>query len=351
MLQRAGNDAGIYHQTGSVNNSNTVLGNNTSPSSLQFQERTLTLLHFFYIVRLAQQGFFTLISQSYPNVEPNALIHLCDKLVGGSLFAVKDPVEDIRTNKQNEVFTLLQKLHEGVDEPIDDQFTTTFENVHHLITHFIHSTMPTLPSSSQSQQQVPDNNDHHNGNEQQQLPPPIWLVVPFTGMINNGSNLSNLTSSLSSATPPSWQHSKSKSKPLPPSFSEEPKNKHLKSYSIEVSPNNSASSSKWSNQYKQSSSSDHTSKSSTPLPTTPDITHENSPPTITSTTDNLVKVEDKDKEVEKNKPLSSTASSKELSEPIVTAEDGDLTIKGNDNNNINKKDEILIMKLLIKQKH
>lgn len=156
MLQRAGNDAGIYHQTtGSLRNNLPTTTNTDDSSSTRFQEETLTLLHFFYIVRLAQQGFFTLISQSYPNVEPDALIYLCDKLVGGSLFAVKDPVDDIRSSKKSEVFTLLQKLHDGVDEPIDSQFTTTFESVQHLISHFIHSTMT-------SQQQKKSDDDQHN---------------------------------------------------------------------------------------------------------------------------------------------------------------------------------------------
>ncbi|ORX47154.1 hypothetical protein DM01DRAFT_1339174 [Hesseltinella vesiculosa] len=106
----------------------------------RFEDETLTLLHFFYIVRLAQQGFFSLIASSYPNVEPKALVHLCDKLVGGSLFVVKDPLAQVRKNKRSQVLELLHKLHDGAPVPIDTGFSTTFENVRHLITHFLETT-------------------------------------------------------------------------------------------------------------------------------------------------------------------------------------------------------------------
>ncbi|CAO3638266.1 unnamed protein product [Cunninghamella blakesleeana] len=288
MLQRAGNDAGTYQQTtgNQKNNSPT-----TDDAPNQFQEETLTLLHFFYIVRLAQQGFFTLISQSYPNVEPNALIYLCDKLVGGSLFAVKDPIDDIRTNKRSEVFSLLQKLHDGKDEPIDDQFTTTFKSIHHLISHFIHSTMTSQQPSSSSSSSINKNNEENKKdnmvNGQQQSP--VWLVVPFTGMINNTANISNLPGLPSS----SWQQSNfkpklSSSSPSPHLSKESmTNNQPVKSYSIEVSSNinNTATTSVWKNQTKSTSfsSTDHTPEPSS-LSSTPDILTHETPMTSTNTT-------------------------------------------------------------------
>lgn len=131
----------------------------------RFQQETMTLLHLFYIVRLAQKGFFTFISQTYPAVDPDALIYLCDKLVGGSLFVVKDPVEAVRSSKKEEVFDLLHKLHICAPEPIGDGYSTTFEQVQALIHDFIGSAAPSSSAPEPSDQQ-----------------PPIWLVVPFDGM-------------------------------------------------------------------------------------------------------------------------------------------------------------------------
>ncbi|ORZ18897.1 hypothetical protein BCR42DRAFT_234569 [Absidia repens] len=141
MLQKSRNDYSHYHTRISDRKSD---HNNTSrESAANFQQETLTLLHFFYIVRLAQKGFFTLISQQYPNVEPDALVYLCDKLVGGSLFVVKDPEEKVRSSKRNQVFDTLQKLHNGAPESIGGEFITTFEQVRHLIYDFIGSTATT----------------------------------------------------------------------------------------------------------------------------------------------------------------------------------------------------------------
>ncbi|KAI8092987.1 uncharacterized protein BX664DRAFT_357470 [Halteromyces radiatus] len=204
MLQRSSQENGIYsatiRQESAKQNSN---------MTTRFQQETLTLLHFFYIVRLAQQGFFTIISQSYPNIEPNALIHLCDKLVGGSLFVVKDPSEHVRQSKNNEVFHLLKQLHDGSTQPIDTGFSTTFEQIRHLIYDFIESTttMTSPPSSHQKQQTLSEQKgnilDHTESQpsrlplptslstsstqqqqQQQQQQQPVWLVVPFHGMIN-----------------------------------------------------------------------------------------------------------------------------------------------------------------------
>lgn len=139
----------------------------------RFQQETMTLLHLFYIVRLAQKGFFTFISQAYPDVDPDALVYLCDKLVGGSLFVVKDPVKAVRSSKKVEVFDLLHKLHIGAPEPIGGGYLTTFEQIQALIHDFIGSAMPSSTSKpiDQSPQQP-----------QQPQQPPIWLVVPFDGM-------------------------------------------------------------------------------------------------------------------------------------------------------------------------
>jgi hypothetical protein len=168
----------------------TQLTRNTQQSTeltTRFEQETLTLLHFFYIVRLAQKGFFDAISQSYPEVEPGALIHLCDRLVGGSLFVVKGPTEQVRSDKRIQVFDLLQKLHDGVAEPIDDGYSTTFKQVRHLVFDFIESTTPSI---TQQDDQLPryQNLQHpqqgHSNEGSQQGQSPLWVMVPFYGMVD-----------------------------------------------------------------------------------------------------------------------------------------------------------------------
>ncbi|KAI8336746.1 hypothetical protein BC941DRAFT_502943 [Chlamydoabsidia padenii] len=161
-----------------------------------FQQETLTLLHFFYIVRLAQKGFFTFISQSYPDVNPDALVHLCDKLVGGSLFVVKDPVKAVRSSKNAEVFEMLHKLHNGTPEAIGDGYSTTFEQVQHLIHDFIGSSQSTRNNQDPSDPLDDDNADDKASGAADLLSsftptfdttnqqPPVWLVVPFDGMVD-----------------------------------------------------------------------------------------------------------------------------------------------------------------------
>jgi hypothetical protein len=154
----------------------------------RFEQETLTLLHFFYIVRLAQKGFFDAISQSYPEVEPGALIHLCDRLVGGSLFVVKDPIEQVRSDKRIQVFDLLQKLHDGVAEPIDDGYSTTFKQVRHLVFDFIESTTPSITQQDDDKPQQYQNLQHpqqgHSNKGNQQGQSPLWVMVPFHGMVD-----------------------------------------------------------------------------------------------------------------------------------------------------------------------
>ncbi|KAI8067926.1 hypothetical protein BC940DRAFT_319042 [Gongronella butleri] len=169
-------------------------------ASALFEEETMTLLHLFYIVRLAQQGFFSVIASAYPNVEPKALVHLCDKLVGGSLFVVKDPLVSVRRSKKAHVLSLLHKLHAGANEPIDSGFSTTFENIRHLITHFLESTAispfhlynptsPSAPASPSNSDILPlpttlqPNQPNQQQNQQQQNVAPVWVMVPFQGMI------------------------------------------------------------------------------------------------------------------------------------------------------------------------
>lgn len=176
MLQRAASENGNYQ---SRTTDRKRENDHHAKDTTDFQQETLTLLHFFYIVRLAQKGFFTLISQKYPKVEPNALIHLCDKLVGSSLFVVKDPKEQVRSAKRNQVFDLLRKLHDGAPESIGDGFVTTFEQVRHLIYDFIGSTA--THDDKASFEPLQEHSTVPTSSIQQ---PPVWIVVPFNGMVD-----------------------------------------------------------------------------------------------------------------------------------------------------------------------
>ncbi|KAI8342052.1 hypothetical protein BC941DRAFT_178854 [Chlamydoabsidia padenii] len=178
MLQKSSRDRDHYTQPCNTQQSTEL--------TQRFEQETLTLLHFFYIVRLAQKGLFDIISQSYPEVEPNALVHLCDKLVGGSLFVVKDPVEKVRSEKRGQVFDLLRKLHDGAPESIADGFSTTFKQVRHLVFDFIDSTTSSSsPFITQQSNLYQDNSIGYkdNMNEQPQQQYPVWVMVPFQGMI------------------------------------------------------------------------------------------------------------------------------------------------------------------------
>ncbi|KAI9493013.1 hypothetical protein BDB00DRAFT_405215 [Zychaea mexicana] len=162
------------------------------------------MLHFFYIVRLAQQGFFSVISSSFPDVEIDAIVYLCDKLVGSSLFAVKDGSTQVRETKQNAVFDLLRKLHSGSAEVVGEGYSTTFQQMKNMVHTLIESSLSQVqqqPSSSSTTANGSSSStsDNTQQQEQQQWPlappnapppttqhcaPPVWLVVPFNSMID-----------------------------------------------------------------------------------------------------------------------------------------------------------------------
>lgn len=100
---------------------------------------------------------------------------------------VKDPTEQVRSDKRIQVFDLLQKLHHGVAEPIDDGYSTTFKQVRHLVFDFIESTTPSITQQDDQlsrYQNLRHPQQGHNNEGSQQGQSPLWVMVPFHGMVD-----------------------------------------------------------------------------------------------------------------------------------------------------------------------
>ncbi|KAI8145051.1 hypothetical protein BJV82DRAFT_46034 [Fennellomyces sp. T-0311] len=141
------------------------------------------MLHFFYIVRLAQQGFFSVISSSFPAIEIDAIVYLCDKLVGSSLFAVKDASDQVRQAKHDDVFDLLRKLHTGANEAVGEGYSTTFRQMKDMIRTLVENSLSQAQTNSSSSNWplAPTNAPPPTT---QHCAPPVFLVVPFNSMID-----------------------------------------------------------------------------------------------------------------------------------------------------------------------
>ena len=169
------------------------------------------MLHFFYIVRLAQQGFFSVISSAFPEIEMDAIVYLCDKLVGSSLFAVKDASDLVRQSKREDVFGLLRKLNAGTNEAVGEGYTTTYRQMKDMIGTLIENSLSQAQSSissSSNSSSSPSGWPLAPADAQpttQHCAPPVWLVVPFNSMIDM-SALSLYQSSDSKVAEPSGKH-------------------------------------------------------------------------------------------------------------------------------------------------
>lgn len=142
-------------------------------------KENMSLLHFFYLVRLAQQGFFYTISAAYPDLEPEALIYLCDKLITASLYAerLSDPLE--KRTYRSTTYDLLRNLIEEKDIPIAVGFKTTYKQIMDITQDLIYQSIKPSEEvvvgdeTSQSAKPVPTNI------------PPLWVVMPYNGLMDN----------------------------------------------------------------------------------------------------------------------------------------------------------------------
>ncbi|GAA5797708.1 hypothetical protein HPULCUR_003100 [Helicostylum pulchrum] len=143
-------------------------------------KENMLLLHFFYLVRLAQQGFFYTISAAYPDLEPEALIYLCDKLITASLYAERlpDPLE--KKAYRTTTYELMRNLVEEKDIPIAEGFKTTYKQVMSITQDLIYRSIKPSEEevvggdeTSQSVKPLPTNI------------PPVWVVMPYNGLMDN----------------------------------------------------------------------------------------------------------------------------------------------------------------------
>ncbi|KAI7902981.1 uncharacterized protein BX663DRAFT_542992 [Cokeromyces recurvatus] len=147
------------------------------------EQQILSLLQFFYFVRLGQLGLFEMMvnhvtalkkDSSSPTHDDylKAITDLCDQLVGASVYLKTDPSAHIRTTKRQQVFSLLKKLDLGLDELIPDQEKITFKDIKNLIQHVWDNTVPEEDVNENAQLDtlpIHQNNNKQEGEEQELL--------------------------------------------------------------------------------------------------------------------------------------------------------------------------------------
>ncbi|KAI8875663.1 hypothetical protein K501DRAFT_289263 [Backusella circina FSU 941] len=148
------------------------------------EEQVLSILHFFYIVRLGQQGLFSIIAQVAPLVDIDSLTNICDQLVGTSLYAAKDPIFNNRPKHKAKLFDIIHKLENGLDEPVCKGADTTFKQVKDLVDHILKNTKDEKTVIQHYSKLL-----KHGNNEQTS---PTWIVMPYQSMMMNLSSQINL---------------------------------------------------------------------------------------------------------------------------------------------------------------
>lgn len=126
------------------------------------------MLHFFYLVRLAQQGFLYLISGAYPDLEPEAVIYVCDKMVGASVYAERSHHKSDKENFRRVAFRLMKDLVDEKDKPVAEGFKTTFKQIMDIIQSLIFQATTKEKSNTTTI-------------------PPIWVVLPNISMLDNNT--------------------------------------------------------------------------------------------------------------------------------------------------------------------
>jgi hypothetical protein len=143
----------------------------------------MTMLHFFYLVRLAQQGFFYLISGAYPTLEPQAITYLADKIIGTSIYAGRSQSHD-RVPHLKSVSILVQNLMTAKDEPVAEGFKTTYKQIMNIIYHLMDQTL-NEEQSKNKQGGGAEGSVPKAATQPTTAIPPIWVVMPYSSMIDN----------------------------------------------------------------------------------------------------------------------------------------------------------------------
>lgn len=142
-----------------------------------------SLLHFFYVVRLAQQGFFQLIAASHPSLEPQAVQYVCDTLISNSIRESRSNVGKDRLFYAETVWDVYTGLIDEREESVGKGFKTTYKDImdaaHNLIDDAV-----SRPSSSSSKDTSSSSSKSMDTSSPPQTQPPIWFVMPYTSMID-----------------------------------------------------------------------------------------------------------------------------------------------------------------------
>ncbi|CEG83242.1 hypothetical protein RMATCC62417_17200 [Rhizopus microsporus] len=190
------------------------------PKRFYKEQDFFSTLQFFYLVRLAQQGYFGIISEKYPALEPLAVRYLCDKLITASLYAVGSD-EKLKSANSQIIFDIITALTRERDEPVGPGFKTTFKYISSAIKDLIkqtglqHQPLPTTEIQSKPM-------DHS---------PQVWIMMPYTSMIDTAHLYPFITPNVvsggfmgptpftttntSSSTEPTAPKNKSQDKPQP----------------------------------------------------------------------------------------------------------------------------------------
>ncbi|KAK4521207.1 nuclear GTP-binding protein nug1 [Mucor velutinosus] len=99
------------------------------------EREVFAVIRFFYLVRIAQQGFLPLIANAYPTLESEAIIYLADKLVAGSMGGIStirhelQYSEMVKNEARNTARDIALKLYKEANEPVADGFNTTYKEI------------------------------------------------------------------------------------------------------------------------------------------------------------------------------------------------------------------------------
>ncbi|KAL9559099.1 hypothetical protein MBANPS3_000580 [Mucor bainieri] len=110
-------------------------GRTVPMSGLIRDKEAFAVFRFFYLVRIAQQGFLPFIANAYPTLEPEAIIYLADKLIAGSMGGLttanfEQPLHDsIRDKGRNIARDIAFKLCEESNEAVAKGFKTTYKEI------------------------------------------------------------------------------------------------------------------------------------------------------------------------------------------------------------------------------
>jgi hypothetical protein len=137
------------------------------------EESFFSVLHLFYLVRLAQQGYFSVISHKYPALEPLAVRYICDKLVTSSLYTDKIADKEIKSARRKEIFEIIELLRKGADLPVGPGFKTTYKYIAKIIQDLIKQTL------------LQHGNYEVKPQDMSATPPQVWIMMPYTSMIDN----------------------------------------------------------------------------------------------------------------------------------------------------------------------